>query len=169
MIININRGDVEVSNVPKFVASMFLGVGLGTAILGHFMIKDIKKKAELADKQSSVAQMLNQWLEVKQKQKSISDYLYAQGYHEIAIYGMNFLGERLLSELKDTEVTVRYVIDKNTKNISPDIKSFTPDESLEKVDAIIVSVNYYFDEICKDLSNKVDYPVVNLEDILYDL
>lgn len=163
------RESDKVKNSSFLMVGILAGICIGAVSCGHFMINDMKKKAEWADKQLSVAQMLNQWLSVKQQKKSISAYLYSHGYRKVAIYGMNYLGERLLSELKDSEVQVLYVIDNNTKSVTPDIRFCTPDDLLEKVDAIIVSVNYYYDEICKNLSEKVDYPIINLENILFDM
>ena len=45
----------------------------------------------------------------------------------------------------------------------------TPDDELEPVDVIVVTAIYYFDEIEDMLSEKVDYPVISLEDILYEV
>ena len=45
----------------------------------------------------------------------------------------------------------------------------TPEDELEPVDVIVVTAIYYFDEIEDMLFEKVDYPVVSLEDILYEL
>ncbi|MBS4994518.1 MAG: hypothetical protein KHZ83_04490 [Roseburia sp.] len=152
-----------------FAIGILVGFILGIVCISCFVIRDIKRKSELAYKQSSVVQMLNKWLLHKQKGNSIADYLYDKGYHEIAVYGMNYLGERLIDDLLESKIKVSYVIDKNAKCPYPNISTCTPNDSLKKVDAIIVSINYLFDEINMELSERVDYPIINLEELLFDM
>ena len=151
------------------ILGLIMGIGSGVVLTCHYMMRDIKRKNELASKQVLVAQMLNQWLKIKQGGKSIAEYLSMKGYCKVAIYGMNYLGERLLEDLEDSEIIVAYTIDKGTKSAVKNVKCYTPEERLSEVDAVIVSVNYYFDEIKNELSPKIDYPILNLEEILYDI
>ena len=84
-----------------------LGI-LGVFITGFIcgaMNEESKKKikqSQMLDKLSLYYQMLNMWLEMKQKGKSIVTYLKQKGINRIAIYGMKELGERLYEEVKNT-------------------------------------------------------------------
>ena len=64
---------------------------------------------------------------------------------------------------------MRYAIDKNADMIYANVDVVTPDDELEPVDVIVVTAIYYFDEIEEDLSEKVDCPIISLEDILYEI
>ena len=64
---------------------------------------------------------------------------------------------------------VKYVIDKNAETIYADVDIVRPEDTLEAVDAIVVTATYYFDEIEEALCEKVDCPVISLEDVLYEV
>ncbi len=113
--------------------------------------------------------MMNQWVKIKQENKSIADYLEQNGYKEIAIYGMNYVGETLLDELANSNIKVKYAIDKNADAIYSDIDVVTPDDELTEVDAVIVTAITFFDEIEEHLLDKMDCPILSMEDILYEV
>ena len=113
--------------------------------------------------------MMNQWVKVKQENKSIVKYLEKQGYKEVAIYGMNYVGETLLRELEGSNIKVMYGIDKNAANIRSDIEIKTPDSELPMVDVIIVTAITFFEEIEEALYSKIDCPILSMEDILYEI
>ena len=111
----------------------------------------------------------DQWLRIHQEGKTLTEYFNQNQYQTVAIYGMKELGERLYDELEGTDVTVRYIIDKNADMIYADVNVVTPEDVLEPVDIIVVTAIYYFDEIEENLSGKVHCPIISLEDILYEI
>ena len=113
--------------------------------------------------------MMNQWVKVKQDGKNLSSYFEKEGYKQIAIYGMSYAGETLMEELIDSPVTVQYGIDRNAEMIFADVDIVTPDASLEPVDAVVVTAITFFEEVEEMLRQKVDCPIISLEDILYDV
>lgn len=155
---------------------IFLAVMVETAgaiITGICIGKKKRKKEEkwkeLSEKHLALMRLLNQWVIVKQERKSIIDYFQRQNIKSIAIYGMSYVGERLLQELNDSEVEVKYAIDKNAEGIFADIDVIQPDEDLPIVDAIVVTPIFYFDEIENMLEQKTEIEILSMEDILYDL
>ncbi len=82
---------------------------------------------------------------------------------------MSYAGETLLNELKDTMVHVVYGIDNNAGGIYSDIDIFSMEDNLPPVDAVVVTATTYFDEIEEKLREKVDCPIISLEDILYEI
>lgn len=82
---------------------------------------------------------------------------------------MSYAGETLLTELRESEIQVIYGIDRDLNRVHSDIDMFTMEDSLQKVDAIVVTAITFFEEIAKDLSSKVDCPIISLEDILYEV
>ena len=113
--------------------------------------------------------MMDKWVEIKQEGKNLSMYFQNHGYTRIAIYGMSLAGRTLYNELENTGITVAYGIDKSAESLYADVDIFSLDESLEPVDAVIVTAVTYFEEIKKDISEKMQCPVLSLEDILYEV
>lgn len=145
----------------------------GAAIGAGAVKKASEDKARVihsyAQKHLALFIMMNQWVKVKQEGKNLAVYLEKNGYKKIAIYGMSYAGETLLNELKDTGVSVAYGIDKNADAIYTDVDIVSMEDNLEEVDAIVVTAITFFDEIEEKLSEKVDCPIISLEDILYDI
>ncbi len=145
------------------------GAVAGSAATSSVMGKILKEKEEWFNKVVSYYHLYNQWLSIRQQGKSLVEYFEKNQYKTVAIYGMKELGERLFDELKDSDITVKYIIDKKADELYADIDIVTPDEKLEPVDVIVVTATYYFDEIEEMLSEKVEYPVISLEDIIYEV
>lgn len=141
----------------------------GASATGAKLNKKVNIERTYAQKHLMIMQMFNQWVIVKQEGKNLVKYFEDNDYKSIAIYGMSYLGERLLDELKDSGIEVKYAIDKNAENIYSEVDVKNLQDDLPKVDAIIVTAVYYYEEIEAELSGLVDYPVISLEDILYEV
>lgn len=113
--------------------------------------------------------MMNQWVKIKQKGISLSSYFERNGYKRIAIYGMSYAGETLLSELRGTGVEVAYGIDKHAESLYAALDIVSADDIPGEVDVIVVTAVTFFDEIEEELSRKAECPIVSLEDILYEV
>ena len=151
------------------IFSALAGTVLGAVIIGRISGNKINRFAGLADKHLALFLMMNQWIKAEQNGKELSKYLLQNGYKDIAVYGVSYVGETLVNELKNTEINVIYGIDQNAENIYADINLVSPDDELENVDAIIITPIKFFDEIEKKLSKKVNCPILSLEDILYEV
>lgn len=110
-----------------------------------------------------------QWMELKNKQLEISAWVKKAGWKRVAIYGMGEMGQILLADLRDKGINVVYGIDKNADNIRADIPLVKISESLEEVDGIIVTAVAFYDEVKKEVQNKIDVPVISIKDILDEL
>ena len=141
-------------------------------LAGIYIKKNIAVKKELnrlRDNHSKLVlyySILDRWLKMRQLGRTVAEYFYEQNIKAIAIYGYKELGQRLYSELLDSDITVRYIIDKNADNIQADIDVYGNDEELPEVDAIVITATYYYDEIEDELSDHVKYPILNLEDVI---
>lgn len=146
-----------------------VGAVAGGAATSSVYFKKMDDAADRHKKIISYYQLFNQWLMVRQEGKTLAEYFERNHYKTVAIYGMKEFGERLLDELKDSDITVKYIIDKNADAIYADVDVITPDDEMPSVDVIVVTATYYFDEIEDMMCEKVDYPIVSLEDILYEV
>ncbi|MDD7025940.1 MAG: hypothetical protein PUI46_02400 [Lachnospiraceae bacterium] len=145
-----------------------LGASIG-AVAYRSSAKKLEKEKKQTEKLVEFYKILIQWLSLKQEKKSLVEYFKKNNYKVIAIYGMKELGERLLEELKGTEIAVKYAIDKQAEYLLSNIDIVVPNPNLEEVDVIIVTAIHYYDEIEREMSEYVDCPIVSLEDVIYDL
>lgn len=141
----------------------------GALATSKAMGETVAKEQKMSNKHLALFLMMNQWVLVKQEGKNLASYFEKNNYRKIAVYGMSYAGERLLNELKGSGIEVAYGIDQNADGIYSDIKIVTKEDALEPVDAIVVTPVFFFQEIEKDLAEKVDCPILSLEDILYEV
>lgn len=111
--------------------------------------------------------ILNNWLKLKHQSKTLQKYFDDNYIKTVAIYGMGELGKRLFEELKSLDVEVTYAIDINAENIDIDgLEIFTLDNTLPKVDVIIITPVHLFYEIEDNLLKKGIKDVISLEDLV---
>ncbi len=151
------------------IVSALTGAAIGAGAAGKAVIGEKEKAKSMSDKHLALFLMMNQWVRVKQEGKNLTEYFEKNGYHRIAVYGMSYAGETLIEELKGTKTEVAYGIDRNADTIYSDIDIVSMEDSLEAVDAIVVTAITFFDEIEQKLSEKMECPIISLEDILYEV
>lgn len=152
-----------------FLIGYLLAVVTGGTIAFQICIKEIIKWRELSDKHLGLFLLMNQWVKIKQKKKKLEEYLIRHNFRTIAVYGMSYVGERLVEELEDSEVKIAYGIDRNSSKTYADIEMVSPDCIRKEVDAVIVTSIYFMDEIKRNLSVNLSCPIISLEDILGEL
>lgn len=130
--------------------------------------EQLKKTKKVSSKHLDLYLLMNDWVNLKQDNKKLETYFINSNYKKIAIYGMNYVGETLLHELKNSSVEVLYAIDKNADNISSEIKVIKPGENMEAVDAIVVTPISFFDDIAENLEQYVSCPIISIEDIVFE-
>lgn len=149
--------------------STVIGAAVGAVATGKEAQKTVDKTQKMSDKHLALFLMMNRWVEVKQDGKNLINYFHGKGYKSIAIYGMSYAGERLLHELKGSDIEVKCGIDQKADEIYTEVDMITPDDEIPQVDAVIVTSIYFFDEIKEKLEGVVDSPVISLEDVLYEV
>lgn len=112
--------------------------------------------------------LLNQWMYLKDIGKTIESFFKNRGYNNIAIYGIGHLGKHLYSDLVDTSVNILYIIDKGVNSWSADITMKTLSDTFDLVDAIIVTPIDEFLSIKRVLREKVDFPIISLEEVIWE-
>lgn len=151
------------------ILSALGGAVAGAGAVGKVLLEKRDIVKSMSDKHLALFLMMNQWVKVKQEGKNLSEYFEKNGYQKIAVYGMSYAGETLISELKNKNTEVLYGIDKNADRIYSDVKIVSMKEELEPVDAVVVTSITFFDEIEEKLSAKVACPILSLEDVLYEV
>lgn len=88
--------------------------------------------------------MLLDWLEIKNKGKSIAGYLRDKEYHKIAIYGSTGVSKRLYEELENERgIHVECILDRKGGTPFADrVVESIADSELNDIDAVIISMPY---------------------------
>lgn len=150
-------------------AAILLGLSIGSVAEWVHEEKRMDAWENRVKKLEAYQRLLLQWLSLQQEGKNLAEYLIFNEYHSIAIYGMNDAGERLIEELEDTEIEIKYVVDRNADHIVTNLPKFKPNEELPGVDVMVVTAIIAFQDIQETMEKKVAFPIVSLEDLVYGL
>jgi uncharacterized HAD superfamily protein len=153
----------------KTILIAIVGMVFGIIINSYFKEKIISKNIERVNKFKSYYNILNQWITLQHKGKKIEQYFIMNNYNKIAIYGMGEIGKRIYEELNNTSIEVRYSIDKNAESTNSELEVRSLNDELEEVDAIIVTTAFAYDEIKNSLVQKVNCPIISIEDVVFEL
>lgn len=112
--------------------------------------------------------ILNKWLCLRQRGQSLLPYFEDNLIKKVAIYGMGALGERLYDELKELSIEVSYAIDRMAEDkeiegldiCGLDVTNYRQTELV-----IVTPVHDYWG-IVDALKDKVQAPIVSLEDVV---
>lgn len=162
----MKKGTISV--ISALVGSL-VGAIAGAGTVAKMTGESENKMKQLSDKHLELYLMMNQWVKIKQEGKNLTSYFEKNGYKKIAIYGMSYAGETLINELRDSGIEIAYGIDRNAESIYADVDVFSIEDTLENVDAVVVTAITFFDEIEDKVSAKLDCPIVSLQDILYEM
>lgn len=154
---------------PRFCIGL---AALGFSVWQLYRMKGLKRELEdqkkMKERNREQYLLLIQWLKLRQSGRSICDYLSEKGYKTIAIYGMGHNGQRVLQELKDSEIEVLYGIDRKADSRVSEIDVLRADADFPETDAVLVSEPAYIEEIMELLKAKVICPIVSLEEAIYE-
>lgn len=111
--------------------------------------------------------MLVQWLTIKQNGGTLRPYFEDNQIQTIAIYGLGILGELFYKDLKETDIEIRYAIDRlpDSRNIK-ELNLYLPHQPLPNADLIVITPVHLFWEITQEMSLRTSIPMVSLEDIV---
>ncbi len=155
--------------IVNSIIVLLAGIAIGTVIVGQYMNKIIIENAKLADKHLKMFQVMKLWVSTCQNKKCMEQYLADSGYHNIAIYGLSFIGEALYQELAGSNIKISFGIDQSVKSKLHNLKVYHPSENLPEVDAVIVTAVTYFDDIEATLVSKMKCPIISIEDVLLEM
>ena len=106
------------------------------------------------------------WLHILQNGNSIISYFEQRKWKRIAIYGMGYFGCCLFDELQGSNIEICYGIDRNFVCDKDIIIIRRPEEVLDEVDVIVVTVSEGENNLINWLKERNSYQVVSLWEIL---
>ena len=147
------------------LASAFIGFAIGAitaTILSYWKIRHYK----LLSKFRAFYWCLVKFIVVKQHGYDLGKELLKRDISTVAIYGMKELGEILLYELKNGGVDVKYSIDREADSMYSEIEIYKPDDDLQSVDMIIVTVLIDNVDIINSLKERMKCKVITMNELL---
>lgn len=155
------------------IFSGVLGIILGMAISWHFLRRVYKRKynemIRLSDKHLEMFLVMDKWFQNEYRGKKIANYLRDNGFYNITIYGMGYIGRNLYKYLKKEGFEVSNLIDQNNNKSVEGRKISSINDERMPTDAVIVTAIYYFEELENELKMKFKEPVFSFADIVYKL
>lgn len=145
-----------------------LGIGAFSAYTVTKYFEPPQNEAEV-DKYRVYYNLLCKWCSLEDEGRPVDALLEQAGYRRIAIYGMGHIGIHLFHVLKNTKIDVVYGIDGNTKCDIENLHVYSVEDDLPEVDAIVVTVPFAFLDIKRNIEKKINYPVISLEHILFEV
>lgn len=109
------------------------------------------------------------WIEIKQKGYSLAEYFKRYNIKSIAIYGMASLGRRLYDELEDSDISIKYLIDKMPDELDKVLEFASLNGKMLDVDAIVVTVAGAERRIVEEIKSMGYRNVIGLSDVLNEL
>lgn len=151
----------------NFLKAVGWGGSIAALLFREKRIKrELQKVSENEKKIIQYYHFLNRWLVLKQKGNSIIDFFLENNYRSVAIYGYAEFGQRLHDELRESEIEVKYIIDKNVDRVWSDIDIYGLDEKFPSVDVVVVTAFFYYEEIEDELLDRVKCPIISIEDVI---
>lgn len=118
-------------------------------------------------KQIMFYQFLTEWVSQKIEGRCLGKFLKEKGYKKIAIYGYAELGKLFYKEVsQEGELEVVCIFDKKVNGIVDGIEIVNPEYRFMKVDAIVVTAIYYYQEIFDDLVMQGYKNIYSLQDLV---
>lgn len=107
---------------------------------------------------------------LRQNEEVLKKYVVRGNYKAIGLYGWGQVGQCVYAELKKCGHMPVCAIDKNCANLnSSEIIIYSPIDKLPHMDLLIVTPTYFYDEIEKEMTSKVECKIISLDDIYYNV
>lgn len=116
-----------------------------------------------------ISHIYHLWFQTKNQGKSIAKYLKNHKMESVAIYGMGMLGTDLYEELTRENINVEYAIDQSAVDHKRELKIYTLNDEIKKVDITIVTVVGVEDELIAKIYEKNGGKAVSLKSILSEV
>lgn len=130
----------------------------------------ISENAE-SDKYHRLFLMMTQWKRLNNRSICLDEFFKQKNIQSIAIYGMGHAGRALAEELVDSNIAVKYAMDRNIESAfgTDDIMIAILDDHLEEVDAVVVTAITQYENIKETLEKKIKCPIYSLEEVIYSM
>ena len=156
-----------VSYAKKYYKKLISAVGNFIASDGDEWRKRYKQMYLAKEKEVFLLDIIDKWMSFRDKGIRLIDFLDSD-IKTIAIYGYGLLGRHFLEETKNTDLMVKYIIDRKRIVEDTGIPQLFPDSNLPPVDAVIVTAVYCYGEVYWLLKAKGIQNIISLEYLIQE-
>lgn len=158
--INIAKND----NERKYFVNNFMDSFQNDSKICRLMFEELAKRYVREKKYHG---LLIDWKtrEEKLEDRSVLKKYFVSDNYSIAIYGLGKWGNLIYEELNGKGINVKCGIDRIVNHFHG-IKIIRPDDKIENIDIIIVSIFQEFQEIKKELRKKFTGEIISIEEII---
>lgn len=129
--------------------------------------KMIGRRNEQLNTANKVKDIFDRWLTLKEQGISFERYLQDNDVKKVGIYGLGLMGNHLYEDLIKTSYKDSIIgIDKSEIHDNYKMNIKKPDENLEGVDIIIVTVSSGYNAVENELRKHYSGKIVSLENML---
>lgn len=128
-----------------------------------------------SNKLTKTNQLLYRWIMLKILDEfSIEDAILVRGYKTIVLYGYTHFCEAILLELSHSDqISIPYILDRRASDIESNMSIYKledlEEEMVEGIDAVIICIPIYADELRNEISNYMPLDILDLEELLYEI
>lgn len=157
------------NNITKFtiVAASTLGTG---ALVKRLWKQKYSEEKQRGNRSEKMLQLYYHWLLLKQKNIGLDTFFVNKGIKEIAVLDLAPQGRRLIDELTESAVSVRYAIERdNPAAIHERLEVLRlHDDPLPAVDAVVICSLRDYQVLTKELREELnsECPVFALETVI---
>lgn len=145
-------------------------------ILSDQELREMETRYQIQNKGdlSKTVRAYDYWMYLKIRNINLETYFQNHNYKRIAIYGINYLGNRFYDELSNSTVKTLFGIDRAAEGIEYDIPVYSIDDTylleiIQGIDIVVVTAIAFYQDIVRDLRMISDKPIISMEDILLEL
>ncbi len=109
--------------------------------------------------------ILDKWLLLKEKNKSIADLLEMRNIHTIILYGVGMLGKHVINDLYGSKIEIICAMDKSNLDGEFAFPVIGIDDDIPQADAILITPVYDFSNIKELLEKKGQSSIISLDDL----
>lgn len=128
-------------------------------------VKGTEEKCD-TDKFEKYLNLLDVWMELRERKSSIKQYFEKYHLYNILIYGYGIFAKHLIQEIGEDNIRIMGIIDQKKSDISCNYPMYYPHEKLPEHDVIVVTSWYYLSEIMREFP---DEKVISIKSILMEL
>lgn len=152
-------------NFWKVILSFLAG---NLSLYLFYKYRFIKKSVD--NKEKRYLQLFDKWMILIERGDTIKKFFTEKNIKEIAIYGYGNIGKHLVAQLSDSNINIKFVIDRRKESImGSNIPCFYPSDDLPSVDTIVITPICEYTEIKNALKKITSAELISIEDMVYEL
>lgn len=109
------------------------------------------------------------WKKLDEEGKSIDEFFKSKDVQEIAVYGYGVIGKKLVKELQNNNIKIKYIIDQDKTCQNSQMLVFTPNDIFPSVDILIVTPLFDYEKIKSSMQRDEFGRIISIEEVIEEV